>query len=210
MDQQRTPGWGSTPKELSWDGTSASQHVETHVPTSSEALLWQMVNEMCQESAQVCNFQQQQQITTTAAMKAIKAALQALGNAIGALQQISQPLHAPPPSLVSVASMHTPPVDHPLKAQKLCLFNADANEVEPFINKIEIQDQNSPPAHGPQPQQNGLSSTYLKDGNPKIWYFFNQTHATHLLSDFPVFLASFVCSSLILIIRKLPFTESRS
>ncbi|KAJ7727706.1 hypothetical protein B0H14DRAFT_3518780 [Mycena olivaceomarginata] len=35
---RRTPGWGSTPKELSWDGTGASQHAETHVPASSEAL----------------------------------------------------------------------------------------------------------------------------------------------------------------------------
>src|ERR1700761_7343049 len=70
-----------------------------------------------------------------------------------------------------------------------CMSTYKNTDVEPFIDEVETnirlqrmtQDRD----------MTGYLSTYLKDGNPKTWYYLVKTHSAPLLSDFPAFLAAF-------------------
>jgi hypothetical protein len=64
---------------------------------------------------------------------------------------------------------HAFPVEHPLKGREPLLFSGATAEVEAFIDEIEtnIRLQRMTDDR----DKTAYLSTYLKDGNPKSWYY---------------------------------------
>lgn len=199
MDPQGTPAWS---QDESWDpsphqATSPMpQEDPQQPPASAELMIWHMVNDMRRESAEARQAQQQQHEATTQAITGMTAALQLLGNIFGNLNLGAA---APAPSAAAAAAAPNPaatshsfsanPSDRPLKAREPRMFNGSITDVEPFIDEVETNIRLQRMTQ--DLDKTGYFSTYLKDGNPKTWYYMVKTHSAHLLSNFPAFLAAF-------------------
>lgn len=181
-----TPSWDSSGPTSTWESTDPSVPADAPSPapqppppTSNEAFLFQMLADMRR-------VQQEQAAATNNALTTMAAAFQSLSSFMGPARA------APPPAPSVAASMHAPTSsERPLKAKEPRIFSGAAEEVEPFIDEVltNIRLQRMTDSL----DKISFLSTYLKDGNPKIWYrsLRASEETESLLYDFDSFLAAF-------------------
>lgn len=170
-------------------------------PSPEANAIWHLLIEMRQESIAARVSQDNAQAAVTKVLGDVASSLANLTHTIASL---NRDLHAPPAQPYAVPPVAPAPVpapippvatavytsgDRPMKAKEPRMFNGATSEVEPFIDEVETNIRL-------QRMTNDLDktsylSTYLKDGNPKTWYYGIKTLNMSLLSDYSAFIAAF-------------------
>ncbi|KAF7338862.1 Retrotransposon-derived protein PEG10 [Mycena sanguinolenta] len=93
------------------------------------------------------------------------------------------------PTPTTAAPAPVPVAPRPLKGREPRLFTGSTKDVEAFIDEVETNIRLQRMTD--DLDKTGYFSTYLKDGNPKSWYYSVKATDMSLLSDYPRFVASF-------------------
>jgi hypothetical protein len=119
---------------------------------------------------------------------------QALTDLLAAVQLTIASAAAPPPAPAPPVAPAAAPIpvqtlNKPLKFREPRIFDGKVAQVEPFLDEIEqgIRGQRMTDPI----DMTGYMSTYLKDGDPKTWYYAIKKSQPTLLADFTGFVAAF-------------------
>ncbi|KAF7361030.1 Retrotrans-gag domain-containing protein [Mycena sanguinolenta] len=215
-----TPGWGSDAWGNTSSGYSSGfdngssqpsgdqqyqQQFQQPPTPSPDAVIHQLFTEVRSEAAATRQFYEAQQNAVLQTLSNMTNVLNTMLNtlnhgfaAAAANAPPPAPAAGPPPAATAPLVVPTPttaapaPVPvapRPLKGREPRLFTGSTKDVEAFIDEVETNIRLQRMTD--DLDKTGYFSTYLKDGNPKSWYYSVKATDMSLLSDYPRFVASF-------------------